>query len=102
MSADESCKQFGFGTLPEGAEAIREDEFERLPEYVVELIKESSQGKLADCTQTDLHHIVSSYFENCVKPIPRFEEVDHQSEDVKNECASGSDPVSAGEVSSSE
>jgi hypothetical protein len=101
-AAEDSCKQFGFHTLPEGADPIREDEFERLPDYVADLIQQSSDGTLQNCDPEELKQVTATFFENSVTAVPRIEAVEELSGESKDECASRCDSVASGEVSASE
>lgn len=56
--------------VPEDAEPISEEQFERLPEYVVNLMAESLAGKLNVTTRGELEELSQRYFQ------PRVEELE--------------------------
>lgn len=45
---------------------IKQDEFERLPDYVLNLIKQSDSGELKTCTHEELLDECTAFFTNCV------------------------------------
>jgi hypothetical protein len=49
-------------TIPEGCEPIREDEYFRLPDYVLDEIEKSSRGHLPACTPEELETTMRTYF----------------------------------------
>lgn len=104
MAEAEASKQFGFEEVPEGADRITEDEFERLPEYVVELINKSAKGELAPCTHEQLVAESAAFFENSVTPVaePVAEVAVTEVAESDHERDGGCDPVPGGEVPASE
>ena len=101
-------KQFGFTVLPEGAERITEDEYERLPEYVQELINASADGDLPETNPEELKAVVAAYFENSVTPqltaegeaAPAEQSLTQTSSE--DESGGGGDSGAGGEVRASE
>jgi hypothetical protein len=79
---------------------IREDEFERLPDYVIDLIHQAAQGNLTACSEEDLHNQCDSYFANCV--TTKVVEVREVTTEQKDECRGDAHSVSDGEISSSQ
>ena len=51
---------------PEISYPIKQDEFERLPDYVLDLIKQSDSGELKTCTHEELLDECTAFFTNCV------------------------------------
>lgn len=49
-------------TLPEGCEPIREEEYFRLPDYVLDEIEKSVRGNLPPCTPEELETTMRTYF----------------------------------------
>jgi hypothetical protein len=105
-------KQFGFTVLPEGAERITEDEYERLPDYVQDLINASADGELPETSPEELKSVVTTFFENSVTlgvgaggEVDESIAVENTSSTVaqaENEPVGGGDPGAGGEVSTSE
>jgi hypothetical protein len=58
----QQAQQFGALTVPEGCEPIREEEFERLPDYAVDLIFQSTRGELEPTSRDQLAEIMTQYF----------------------------------------
>jgi len=57
-------QQFSRMTIPEGCDPIREAEFERLPDYAIELITQSMNGMLENVTRDQLLTTLTNFFEN--------------------------------------
>lgn len=55
-------EQFYENGIPKGCDPIREEEFERLPEYVIELIDQSDRGELKSTTRAELNEIAQHFF----------------------------------------
>jgi len=55
-------EQFYDNGIPKGCEPIREEEFERLPDYVIELISQSDRGELLPTTREQLVELSESFF----------------------------------------
>lgn len=58
----EETEQFCGTCIPKGCEPIREEEFERLPEYVIELIYQSERGELTPTSREQLAELSQSFF----------------------------------------
>ena len=58
----EQTEQFCGNCIPKGCEPIREEEFERLPDYVIDLIYQSDRGELLPTTRDELNEITESFF----------------------------------------
>jgi hypothetical protein len=58
----QQVQQFGALTIPEGCEPIREEEFERLPDYAIDLIFQSTRGELEPTSRDQLAEIMTQYF----------------------------------------
>jgi hypothetical protein len=98
-------KPFGFTELPPGAERITEDEYERLPDYVQDLINASADGALAETTPEELTAISAEYFENSVTPVEvQNAETQTQVEEntESNECDRGHSAGAGGALHSPE
>jgi hypothetical protein len=86
---------------------IREDEFERLPDYVIGLITQSGKGELTPCTHEELTALATTYFTNSVTAVEPAgagagaEPSVELNPEPQDECPGGCDPVAAGEVHSS-
>ena len=100
-----SPEQFSVRTVPEGCDPIREDEFERLPDYAIELIIQSMNGVLEHVTHEQLVASMANFFENSSRgeilisestTITSHEEVDN------HEHSRGSDSAACGALHSSE
>lgn len=78
--------------VPGDAEPISEEQFERLPTYVHELMAQSLAGQIPSTSRDELAKIHANYF------IPRVEEI---IEEVDESCA-GKRPIEAVSNSPSE
>jgi hypothetical protein len=109
-------KQFGFTEIPADAARITEEEFERLPDYVLELINQSAEGALPVVTPEELVTVQSAFFAAPIEAVPVI--TPHNPEHividltnpeptsevvvVKNERCDGDHSISGGEVHSLE
>ena len=100
MSQSATPEQFSNAVAPEGWDPIREDEFERLPEYAVELITQSMNGVLDNVTREQLEASMRNFFENSsnVQNLSASLELINQ----ENECRGGGNSPACGEIHSFE
>ncbi len=96
MSQSVDSEQFSLTTIPEGCEPIREDEFERLPDYAVELITQSINGVLENVTREQLETSMRNFFENSSN-VQNLS-VSNDNVNQHNECSGGRDSAACGEV----
>jgi hypothetical protein len=92
----------------DGCTPIREEEFERLPDYVIALIAQADKGELTPCTHEELTALTATYFTNSVTAEPdsagagaSVQPVVEVASELQHECAAGGDPVAAGKVPAS-
>lgn len=95
-------KPFGFTVLPEGSERITEDEYERLPDYVQDLINESADGKLPETSHEQLVAASTAYFENSVTAVVEQEPAVEEVKESENEHDRGHSAGAGGAVHPSE
>jgi hypothetical protein len=65
-SAGTGCEVVAVIAEPEVCYPIKQEEFERLPDYVLDLIKQSDSGQLAACSHEELIDQRTAFFTNCV------------------------------------
>jgi hypothetical protein len=65
-SAGTGCEVVAVIAESEISYPIKQDEFERLPDYVLDLIKQSDSGELKTCTHEELINQRAAFFTNCV------------------------------------
>lgn len=77
-SAGTGCEVVAVIAESEISYPIKQDEFERLPDYVLDLIKQSDSGELKTCTHDELLDECTAFFTNCVSTNVALND-DHES-----------------------
>jgi len=84
--------------IPEGCEAIREEEFYRLPEYVLELMSQSWRGELSPASQDEVKESLEVYLRSQNSSNSQVVNIVENAESttINHECDGERDPGSGG------
>lgn len=102
-------KQFKPGDIPADASYVTEEELERLPDYVLDLIIGVENGEIPQTTKEELHNSIVKYFESPIStstPTVIEEVVDTTTSEPittpqENDITSGDHSDTCGKVHSS-